>query len=591
MITSLKSFGQTAMSPKDAFYFYLKINNISPNDRVYYNYQTYFPWVNIYAAQINNDTYKQNIDDEFKKNKYLSNMYSEMQNGINNIDFNKLYYALGTVELEEYNFGCSCFPVKSFRNDDLIKIIRVGEFDVIYNTIATIYLRYFLNRTDLDFSVKMKSLDAEKFIDSRKDSRGNINRKIKVKFLYNVVNKPIPGDKNLFPLDIYVHKMEFYTDNILLSTTVPRTNYYDKVNFIKIKDGIEKTYLDKDMYALDDDKVQFAKYYRTKTYVDGKVNGPLIDYYISGAKRMEGFESEDRWNGRFSWFYENGNKWAEGTYVNSKLNGNYIEWHPNGQLLQKVNYNNGKKNGLVEVWYSNGQKKEEVNYINDIHEGCYYKWKENGECQASGYGNNVDYWEKGTNHGGSSTCPCKKASRESKNNKDENTYSQESSEGDNSTNENNNPNRYLIVVKNGDTLVCDRFDININDELGLKDDIRKGVVKYFNQCAKFTAADLNNARRFKKVGIFCDLLFSYSSILVKNEYEYFARCNYTFKIYDYVEKSEIKSYTKSVTNQDIVSFLTKGSSSKKDALGNLLLGKMNKEIQKFCNYLPFTKPN
>src|SRR5689334_8289387 len=90
---------QNKMTPKEAFFYSMRVNNISPNAVIkYYGLggdSKAYQMVDFYASTTDNYNYTKSVNDEFKKNTYLSNIYNEMTSGINSVNFNKTFFISG----------------------------------------------------------------------------------------------------------------------------------------------------------------------------------------------------------------------------------------------------------------------------------------------------------------------------------------------------------------------------------------------------------------------------------------------------------------------------------------------------------------
>ena len=120
--------------------------------------------------------------------------------------------------------------------------------------------------------------------------------------------------------------------------------------------------------------------------------GPFVEYYPSGAKRMEGgYDGDGRNHGLITFWQEDGNKFSEGDYVNGVKHGIERKWDENGQIMSEANYVNEKLNGPHTEWWENGQKRLEANHVNGKREGAETDWYENGHKRAeTNYVNGVE---------------------------------------------------------------------------------------------------------------------------------------------------------------------------------------------------------
>ena len=114
-------------------------------------------------------------------------------------------------------------------------------------------------------------------------------------------------------------------------------------------------------------------------------DGPYVNYYESGKKRLSGHFKNGRPDGPMTNWYENGRKRSEARYKNGNLvsasvwkpdgqpcpitkivagSGILADYHENGQQQLEGHFNNGKPDGLWTQWDENGKKKQETHYKN-----------------------------------------------------------------------------------------------------------------------------------------------------------------------------------------------------------------------------------
>jgi antitoxin component YwqK of YwqJK toxin-antitoxin module len=411
------SFSQTNMTPKEAFYYTLRVNNIDINNSLHYeglgNSGKSYQWVDFYASYFDKVNYTNSINDEFKKVPFLTKFYNELSTGMNTVNFNKTFFVQTKQTIGTYDQSCSCFPLNRYKFSNevtfiLLDVKQVGNADLMFgNSFLSFRIGKFFNINDFDFVLKMKQSEAERFVSSGKDNYGNINRDITIKVIYNIVNTPFQSDKNNYYAGAYIHRLEFYNGTTLLTTSFPKYNYYDKVNLIKLKDGIDTVYYGNDEKPLTHNNLSLTSFYRVATYTNGRITGPVKDYYLNGINRMIGYMNNGVWDGQFIWAYNNGQKYSEATYSQGKINGVYTAWYPKGIKKLEENYNYGIKNGLSTEWFENGLKKTQANYKNNKQDGCEFNWDESGKCKTNSYwGKNGTYYDKNDATINSSKCAC-----------------------------------------------------------------------------------------------------------------------------------------------------------------------------------------
>lgn len=81
---------------------------------------------------------------------------------------------------------------------------------------------------------------------------------------------------------------------------------------------------------------------QTTQYVDGVSDGPQVQYYPNGQKRLERFYKANRQVGKQTIWYEKGGKYSEANYENGLLHGMVTMWDESGKVLTQREYRNGK---------------------------------------------------------------------------------------------------------------------------------------------------------------------------------------------------------------------------------------------------------
>jgi antitoxin component YwqK of YwqJK toxin-antitoxin module len=387
LLVAYPSISQVNMTNKEVFYYLLRVNNTSPDAMAYTSYgfttgNSSLQWIDLYALAFDKDNYVMTSKDEFQRMPYRNKIFKEMNEGIKNVNLNKVFSLFAQTTFGTYDAYSGGFPLDRHNFLNYFPYLLYPK-EMSYR----IGVGNLFNFNDFDFILKMSSQVGQNFLSLRKDTRGNINRKINLKVFYNIIDKPGTQNEYKFFMNIYVHKIEIYDGEKLLGQCLPKYNYFDKVNYVKLRAGSDKEFFNSDWQQIDVNDSQNASFYRITNYKDGKIQNPIIDYYISGAPQMVGNYSEygDLRNGLFTWYYENGQKESEVTYLSGWREGFFRSWHPNGK------------------------KKEEVNFINDKQSGCDYQWDDGGNCirgSTASWGDYAEYYENGVNQVGSSQCPC-----------------------------------------------------------------------------------------------------------------------------------------------------------------------------------------
>ena len=177
LITSLSISARSnhILSEREAFdYFLLKKNDKRKDFVVEYMYK------------FNNEMYKKYRDDEFLFESQKQKMLSEMVNNVKDINTGKTYIVYTGTEFGKYDFEKNEFEFNPLSERSYFKI-----FDMTNNyycgkceTLTSIGLQ-FMNWQDID-GIKMDSNKAKKFIQSRKNSSGSVNRDVSIKIFYEI---------------------------------------------------------------------------------------------------------------------------------------------------------------------------------------------------------------------------------------------------------------------------------------------------------------------------------------------------------------------------------------------------------------------
>ena len=167
------------------------------------------------------------------------------------------------------------------------------------------------------------------------------------------------------------------------------------------RDSVVSIFYDAKLQVLRNEDKKNATYSRVIKYRDGKIYGPVTDYYKSGKPLSVGYYADNNTakgheNGQFTWYYENGTKFQECTYVIGMLDGAYKEFYPSGAIKLCVSYSMGNRNGCEYSWDENGKA------------SVYHEEYENCPCavvakENSGQSNNNNTNPGGNNRPGSVT--------------------------------------------------------------------------------------------------------------------------------------------------------------------------------------------
>lgn len=89
---------------------------------------------------------------------------------------------------------------------------------------------------------------------------------------------------------------------------------------------------------------------RTYTRINGKIDGTMIDYYPSGAKKGERFFINDKQEGKTTLYYENGAIKEVQYYTLGLKDGGDTLFYESGKLKYVSEFKEDKKNGYLRKW-------------------------------------------------------------------------------------------------------------------------------------------------------------------------------------------------------------------------------------------------
>jgi antitoxin component YwqK of YwqJK toxin-antitoxin module len=421
----LKSLSQTFMTPIEAFQIGLKVNKLSASDRVVYKRLTglnpeTFQWGEIFASYFDKENYLSAKNDEFQRVPYLTKKYKELNNGVETVDLHKVLSYTATLPFGVYNSQCNCFPIdkKDFTdaNPYLLNVKSVGTFEFAFkNPIVRLSIGEFLNLSDITLNLPMSPEQGSSFINSKKDENGTIKRSVSIKVFYNAVSKKYDHSDLDYYIGAFIHKIEFYNNSNIIKTIYPNHDFYDKVNFIRLKNGTDTIY--KKNGGVRTFNLTESSFYEIVNYSDGKPFGKVKVNYMSGKLYTEGTYNETtntlKYEGKMTWFHENGLPSSEGIFVDGSYHGVVNVWYENGQKKIEANYSHGVYDGKYTSWHENGLKSKEFTYINGKKNGCSFEWDSNGKCMGNKefmeekyYGTYFENGESNTYSSNNKKCLC-----------------------------------------------------------------------------------------------------------------------------------------------------------------------------------------
>ena len=121
-------------------------------------------------------------------------------------------------------------------------------------------------------------------------------------------------------------------------------NYPNKINLDGTRQGKWLYFFDKTWQETSNRRE--AYFYRIVTYKDGKPQGFVKDYYISGELQMEALliEEEPTYHqGESRWYYQNGQIKSDAYFKDNQYHGRVTHYYEDGQLKAQTDYSRGKK--------------------------------------------------------------------------------------------------------------------------------------------------------------------------------------------------------------------------------------------------------
>lgn len=103
----------------------------------------------------------------------------------------------------------------------------------------------------------------------------------------------------------------------------------------------------------------------------------LVDYFIDGAKQMEGFSTVNK-------------------VGNEQFEGVVMYYYKSGQIFKETHYEEGQKQGMQKVYYASGEVKEIGAFEEDAKDGVWKAFYKNGKIETKGKyrnGEKVGVWK------------------------------------------------------------------------------------------------------------------------------------------------------------------------------------------------------
>ena len=171
------SFAQTVRLDRDtAFYIYLKGSQtvLTPKDELNY------------AKSFENLTYRKYKNDEFEWDEQFTKIKQSLKEKIHSVDMDVSYIVMTDVKLENYDFTNEGFPVSIsekifFPYDHFDNWASLDSDSILDKRIA---LK--LDRFEKYNFIAMPKVEAKKFLQTRKNTYGNVNRQVSLQVTFKI---------------------------------------------------------------------------------------------------------------------------------------------------------------------------------------------------------------------------------------------------------------------------------------------------------------------------------------------------------------------------------------------------------------------
>jgi antitoxin component YwqK of YwqJK toxin-antitoxin module len=104
---------------------------------------------------------------------------------------------------------------------------------------------------------------------------------------------------------------------------------------------------------------------RTLQKINGKMEGPMTDYYVSGGVKGIRMFKNDKQDGKSIFYYEDGTLKEVQYYQNGEKTGGDTVYHENGKLKFTLFLKDNKKDGYMRKWGEDGGLIYESKYSMD----------------------------------------------------------------------------------------------------------------------------------------------------------------------------------------------------------------------------------
>jgi uncharacterized protein len=126
----------------------------------------------------------------------------------------------------------------------------------------------------------------------------------------------------------------------------------------------------------EDDKLLKMVYYDKKgdiiaNYDIGNGTTPIIGYYPTGEKKMDGSLEDGYISGKWLYYYRSGIRETEVNFKNNNKNGLMVDYYYGDNVFSRVQMKDGKEDGYFKQYFRNGALSREGWYSNGLKEGLW----------------------------------------------------------------------------------------------------------------------------------------------------------------------------------------------------------------------------
>lgn len=128
-----------------------------------------------------------------------------------------------------------------------------------------------------------------------------------------------------------------------------------------------------------------ATFYRVAVYNDGKLVGPIRDFYSTGVVQSTGYllsENPDVLDGEFKSYYPSGQPYRVSNYKNGKLSGKITTYYDTGSVWIVENYIDGVSNGDYVEYWDDSVLKVKAFMVNNVPNGDVVFYNRMGQIKS-----------------------------------------------------------------------------------------------------------------------------------------------------------------------------------------------------------------